>query len=87
MTTEPLDRPGVVKAFERALTREAHVLEQRPDLTWQQLHNQLQWEADKVRTLVAAERSHGGSGAGSTSGRQPGAGGLTAEGSRGPGRA
>jgi len=33
-----VDRAELI-AFSRALTREAHVLTQQPDLLWQQLYN------------------------------------------------
>ena len=40
------DHKTTLQAFSRALTREAHVLTQQPDILWQQLYNRLQWEAD-----------------------------------------
>ena len=42
-------------AFSRALEREAHVLTQRPDLIWQQLHNRLQWENKQTAELIEKE--------------------------------
>lgn len=38
---DAVEQGAVLAAFSRALTREAHVLTQRPDLLWQQLHNDL----------------------------------------------
>jgi len=45
----------VLKAFSRALSREAHVLTQHPDLLWQQLYNRLQWEEEEVNQSLALE--------------------------------
>jgi len=45
----------VLKAFSRALTREAHVLTDEPDLLWQQLYNRLQWEGEGVKQTLASE--------------------------------
>jgi hypothetical protein len=47
---------AVLRAFSKALDREAHVLAKRPDLLWQQLYNRLQWEDEPVEALVASER-------------------------------
>ena len=49
-------RAGLV-AFARALRREVHVLIGHSDLTWQQLHNRLQWMEGLSATLAAAERN------------------------------
>ncbi len=38
---DAVEQSSVLTAFSRALRREAHVLTQRPDLLWQQLHNDL----------------------------------------------
>jgi hypothetical protein len=38
--------PQVLMAYRRALGRESHVIARRPDLTWQQLHNRLQWDTE-----------------------------------------
>jgi len=46
---------SVLKAFSRALTREAHVLTQQPDLLWQQLYNRLQWEGENLKEALAPE--------------------------------
>jgi WD40 repeat protein len=47
----------VLAAFGRALGQEAHVLVRSPELTWQQLHNRLQWvESPAVAARVADER-------------------------------
>jgi WD40 repeat protein len=48
--------PAVLEAFARALRREAHILAEQPDLTWQQLHNRLQWEGEAVEDCLAPER-------------------------------
>src|SRR5674476_319319 len=42
---------------DRALGREAHVLVRSPELTWQQLHNRLQWEGKEVEARLAPERA------------------------------
>jgi hypothetical protein len=36
----------ILQAFSRALTREAHILRQHPNLLWQQRYNRLLWEGD-----------------------------------------
>ena len=46
----------VLTAYARALRREAHFLTRAPELTWQQLHNRLQWEGDELATRLASER-------------------------------
>jgi WD40 repeat protein len=46
----------VVEAYGRALGREAHVLAGQPELTFQQLHNRLQWEGAVVEERLAPER-------------------------------
>jgi hypothetical protein len=53
----PSLRP-TLDAFERALGREAHNLARRPDLTWQQLYNRLQWAVEAVRERLEPEREH-----------------------------
>jgi hypothetical protein len=45
----------VLDAFERVLRREMHVLAERPELIWRQLHNRLQWGDDAVRGLLERE--------------------------------
>jgi len=45
----------VLQAFSRALQRENHVLQESPDLLWQQLYNRLQWEGDECKHLLASE--------------------------------
>jgi len=45
-------RSTVLAEFGRALSREAHVLAERPESLWQQLHNRLQWEEDPVPWLI-----------------------------------
>ncbi len=49
-------RLGVLETVDRALRREAHVLASRPELTWQQLHNRLQWADPPLADRLAAER-------------------------------
>ena len=44
-------RSSALAAFRKALSREVHVLRQRPDLLWQQLHNRLQWEEEQLPSL------------------------------------
>ena len=52
-----MEQRPVLEAFDRALARETHNLLRWPELTWQQLHNELQWhEAGEVTELLAAER-------------------------------
>jgi len=45
-------RGAALTAFARALRREEHELEKRPDLLWQQLFNRLQWEEEPVPGLL-----------------------------------
>ena len=45
----------ILKTFSRALSREAHVLTQHPDLLWQQLYNRLQWEGKEIKLVLAQE--------------------------------
>ena len=45
-----------LEAFEQAVRRETHNLQRRPELTWQQLHNRLQWSEGAARLL---ERERG----------------------------
>jgi WD40 repeat protein len=47
---------AALDAFAHALRREAHVLDDCPDLTWQQLHNRLQWADKPVCEFVERER-------------------------------
>jgi WD40 repeat protein len=46
----------VLEAYRRALRREAHVLADRPELTFQQLYNRLQWEDGAIEERLAPER-------------------------------
>src|SRR5687768_16831835 len=41
--------------FDRALSREVHVLAGRPDLLWPQLYNRLQWGEEHVRAILAPQ--------------------------------
>lgn len=54
----PNDANGpTLAAFERALRHESHNNHRRrPDLTWQQLRNGLQWGEEAVRERLEAER-------------------------------
>lgn len=47
----------VLAAYQVALQREAHVLTERPDLVFQQLHNRLQWETGAVGRRLDPERT------------------------------
>ena len=49
-------RLAALAAVDRALRREAHVLAERPELTWQQLHNRLQWADPPLADRLTAER-------------------------------
>ncbi|MCB1006420.1 MAG: hypothetical protein KDB35_19705, partial [Acidimicrobiales bacterium] len=59
----PSDRPEdrTAKAslhdVRRALRRESGALVARPQLTWQQLHNRLQWAGPPLASRLAAERA------------------------------
>jgi WD40 repeat protein len=50
-----VEHKTTLKAFARALTREAHVLTQQPDLLWQQLYNRLQWASEPVGRMLVPE--------------------------------
>jgi hypothetical protein len=50
-------RSAVLAAYARALGRETHVLARSPELTWQQLHNRLQWEGEEVEARLAPNGS------------------------------
>src|SRR5947208_3448329 len=45
----------ILDAFDRVVSREAYNLSRWPELTWQQLHNRLQWK-EPVRPLLEPER-------------------------------
>ncbi len=51
------EQSTVLKAFSRALRREVHVLSQHPDLLWQQLYNNLQWEGLGINTILTVEKN------------------------------
>jgi WD domain, G-beta repeat len=53
------DRLTALIGFDSALRRESHVLRERPDLTWQQLYNRLQWEGPPIAGRLTAERERG----------------------------
>jgi WD40 repeat protein len=40
------EQHGVLEAFARSIGREAHNLSSHPELTWQQLYNDVQWAVD-----------------------------------------
>lgn len=68
MTTWAAERAGskdkrliVLEAFDRALVRETHILQARPDLVWQQLCNRLQWDEGPVPAALAAAFAKRGS--------------------------
>ncbi len=48
-------RAGALRAIDRELRREAHVLVGHPELTWQQLYNRLQWESEARELPLAPE--------------------------------
>jgi DNA-binding beta-propeller fold protein YncE len=50
------DERDALAAFARTLRREAHVLQHRPDLTWQQLYNRLQWADPPLAARLTVER-------------------------------
>jgi WD40 repeat protein len=55
---EAFDRRGrrqVLEAFQRALGHEIHVLRRRPDSTWQQLFNRLQFEKPRVPEVLGPQ--------------------------------
>ena len=49
------NRRDILVAFSRALQRETHVLQDHPDLLWQQMYNRLQWEGEEVGQVMASE--------------------------------
>jgi hypothetical protein len=49
-------RREILEAYDRSLGQETHNLARRPELTWQQLYNRLQWEEDPVPGLLEPER-------------------------------
>lgn len=48
------ERVATLRAFHRALEREAHVLRDRPGLAWTQLFNRMQWHGPPVEGALAA---------------------------------
>lgn len=48
-------RRETLETVRRALRLELHVLARHPELTWQQLHNQLQWSEGEASDLVGLE--------------------------------
>jgi len=53
--SDPAQRRSALEAFARALRREAHNLQQRPDLLWPQMYNRLQWEDEPLPGVLAPE--------------------------------
>ncbi|MEU6231243.1 tetratricopeptide repeat protein [Streptomyces sp. NPDC047042] len=53
---EDAERRELLAAVRRALRREAGVLAVSPELTWQQLYNQLQWSGSAATTVLERER-------------------------------
>jgi WD40 repeat protein len=51
-SSETDGRRTVLEVVAGAVRREAHVLADQPELTWQQLYNRLQWEEDPVPGLL-----------------------------------
>jgi WD40 repeat protein len=51
----PAERKATLESFGRALRCEAHTLARRPEITWQQLHNRLQWDG-LVEERLSGER-------------------------------
>ena len=49
------EKRQVLTRFSKAIKREAHNLQQRPDLLWQQLYNRLQWEKEPVPQALKPE--------------------------------
>ena len=47
-----IDQRKVLDAFSKAFQRETHVLQDKPDLLWQQLYNRLQWEGEEVEQVL-----------------------------------
>jgi WD40 repeat protein len=51
------ERLEMVSAYARALGREANVVAGHREILWQQIHNWLQWEGDKVREQMEPARA------------------------------
>ena len=49
------EKASILSTFSRALQREVHVLQDSPDLLWQQFYNRLQWEEEPIPGLIGAE--------------------------------
>jgi len=50
------EQKAVLAAYQRGLARELHVLAKQPRLTFQQLHNRLQWEGGAVEERLGPQR-------------------------------
>ena len=50
-------RLPTIRAFERALIRETHLVQSRPGLLWQQMFNVLQWEGQPGRAVLSTQRA------------------------------
>jgi len=55
-STDVDERQTALEAFAQAVRRETHVLAERPELTWQQLHDRLQWADSPLADHLVAER-------------------------------
>jgi WD domain, G-beta repeat len=55
-STDVDERQTTLEALAQALRRETYVLAERPELTWQQLHNRLQWADPPLIDHLAAGR-------------------------------
>lgn len=47
---------AILETFDQSLTRETHNLLRWPELTWQQLHNRLQWEGQIIEEKLSLQR-------------------------------
>lgn len=59
MTANMDERLASLTAVSRALTRESHVLHDRPGLLWQQMYNRLHWDPAAAEMLEPALRKRG----------------------------
>jgi WD40 repeat protein len=52
-TYSATEKKTTLSAFAQALLREAHVLQDRPDLLWQQLYNRLWWDSRVRQSMLS----------------------------------
>ncbi len=45
----------ILKAYNRTLVRESHVISRHPNLLWQQMYNRLQWGGEEVKFIIRTE--------------------------------